>query len=326
MKSPVRELRLHSAAARRAGRPAGFALVLVLWLLVVLGAIALRFHSSARSYRNVAANAAAVTRAEWAARGGIARALAALNHAVAASSPGALSGASAILPPPLTFARAGVSVRVVAYDSRARVSLNHADRRTLERLLRGAGGTPGQTDRILAFIFDRRRTAARQDAAWRARFPGDTPTRDERFRARAWAFTTISQLRNAPGMTNVLYDRIAPHLTTAGDARINVNTAPAIVLAALPLMTRGAAEALVQRRRRASLNNVFEVVAALPGSLQRRARERLAAFSERIAFAPGTLVVSAAAAVQGNPARVTIRRAVRVTGHAVHPLPGMVVR
>src|SRR3712207_8771754 len=55
------------------------ALVTVLWALVVIGVLAVEFHTTARADRRVAANARAIVHARWAARAGLDRKSTRLN-------------------------------------------------------------------------------------------------------------------------------------------------------------------------------------------------------------------------------------------------------
>src|SRR5690606_14967649 len=123
------------ARGRCAGRR-GFALLAVLWLIVVLGAVAADFQTGARADVRIAANARAAARARWAAHGGLARTLAALDRVLAAQlAVRLLAAAGDTLTPPLRFETDGVHVEAVTRDARARLNINAASRAELLRLL-----------------------------------------------------------------------------------------------------------------------------------------------------------------------------------------------
>ena len=129
---------------RRADRR-GFALVAVLWILVLGSALALEVHAGVRADQRAAANARAEARARWAARGALARAEDALRHRLASqSAAGAPPGTEALLVPALRYRLEEVEIQARVIDARSRVQLNLAGVDALREVFAAAGIPPGR--------------------------------------------------------------------------------------------------------------------------------------------------------------------------------------
>jgi type II secretory pathway component PulK len=230
----------------------GFALVTVLWALVVIGILAVEFHTLARADRRVATNARAAVQARWAARASLSRTLETMDRALGA---GQLASYGENVLGPFETDENGVLVHSVVRDVNARLNLNRAGRRELLRLLEALAIPPAESQAIV-------------DAVRRA--PLDR----------------VEELRSLPQITAATYDRISPHVTVSGNGRVNVNSASAAVLLTLPEMTGPAANAIVARRRLAPYRNVFEILASMPGPIQARMQSRLGELVEGVAFTP----------------------------------------
>lgn len=230
----------------------GFALVTVLWALVVIGILAVEFHTLARADRRVATNARAAVQARWAARAGLSRTLETMDRAL---GEGQLAGTGENVLGPFETDENGVRVHSVVRDVNARLNLNRAGRRELLRLLEALAIPPGESQAIV-------------DAVRRA--PLDR----------------VEELRSLPQISATTYDRIAPHVTVVGNGRVNINTASVPVLFTLPEMTPPAATAIVARRRLAPYRNVFEVLASIPQPVQARMQSRVGELVEGVAFTP----------------------------------------
>ncbi len=86
-------------------------------------------------------------------------------------------------------------------------------------------------------------------------------------------FRDVDDMRNVLGMNDTIFTAIRPYLTTRGNGRVNVNTAPAAVLRALPGMTDAILSAILQYRSQGRrINNMTDVMgrAAVNPQLQGR--------------------------------------------------------
>lgn len=291
----------------------GFALVAALWILVLVGAVSAAFLAAAQSQRRTVANAAESARARWAARAGLARATATLDRQLAGSGAARAlraAGDSLLRSEPLRVN--GVPVVATLLDSRARVHLNRATRRELVDLLTALGVGRGRAQRLTAAVLDWRDPDTR-------RRPGGAERRDYAalglpVRPRDGPFPSVGELKQVRGFAGRLFGRVRPYLTVIGDGRVNVNSAPAPVLAVLPVLDPEAGRVLVERRRGDPFSSAFQVARALPDETARRLRRRMDAFEERAAFGPryGQLLVRAD--VPGAPASVTLHAVVELQG------------
>lgn len=299
------------------GRPrSGFALLLVLFVVSAVGVIAAEAHLAARAERQLALNARAATRARWAARGGLALALDRLHRAagVAADPRDALPavGDTLLLLAPAGATAAAESVRIVVLDARARVQINRAGADELLRLGVAAGLAHPAAARLADAILDWRdpddlhRAQGAERAAYRAV--------DAAWAPKNGAFDAVEELAGVYGVTPVVYARLAPLLTVAGDGRVNLNSAPAPVLATLPGIDAVAAAAIVARRARTPYRNVYELAPTLPEPARSAVRDHLGVFVARAAFAPRDVEVWVAARGAGAPVGAELRAVVALTG------------
>ncbi|HEY0020607.1 MAG TPA: type II secretion system protein GspK [Longimicrobium sp.] len=301
----------------------GFALVAVLWILVLGSALALEVHAGVRADQRAAANARAEARARWAARGALARAEDALRAKLAAqSAAGAPPGTDTLLVPALHYVLDEVEIRARVLDARSRVQLNLAGPEALREVFTAAG-IPAERARGMAAAIVRWRLtnappfvpAVRTDAADEVLA---LPPRG--------AFGAVEGLRRVPGIGGGEYLRVAPYLTVASDGRINLNTAPVPVLRTLPGMSPAAAEAVVRRRRAAPFLGPYEVADALPRHARGRLRDEMAGFLAAVAFAPAQAELVADAAPRGSPVRARIRAVAAMGGAGKYVIVNVVER
>jgi type II secretory pathway component PulK len=282
----------------------GFALVAVLWMLVLASALALQLHVEVLADQRAAANARAAARAAWAARGALARAEDALAAALAArAAAGAPLPADTLLVPALDYVLEGVAVHARVVDARAKVQLDLAGEGELRALFAAAGLAP-----------DRAAAAAAAVAGWRAASAGPG------------GFGSVEALASVPGLTAGERTRVVPYLTVAGDGRINVNTAPPAVLRTLPGIGGEAAEAIAARRRRQPFVGPHEVAQALPWGARRALQAEMPGFAARAAFAPGHAEVVVEAAPDGSPVRARIRAVAVLGGGGRYGMVNVVAR
>lgn len=287
---------------------AGFALLAALSVLVAVGVLAVSFQAESRAERRATANALAAARAGWAARAGLARALHDLDGALRGLDAAGFNPVGPHVLPPLHLRENGTDVRVAILDTRAAVNLNRADPAQIERLLRATGATAAESRRQADAI-----------ATWRAQ------------RAAAWpegedAFLDAADLRLVPALTSDTHGRLHGLVTAAGDGRINVNAAPAAVLASIPALDSDAAARITERRRTAPFRHPYELLDALPAATRERVEEDVGAFVDRIAFGPRDLEIAAVAAVPGSPVTAHLSAVVHLQGGAAWTLERTVER
>ncbi|HEX7119608.1 MAG TPA: hypothetical protein VF212_12510 [Longimicrobiales bacterium] len=264
----------------------GYALVVVLWALVVVGALAAEFHVTARADRRAAANLRAITMAKWAARAGLAFAVAELDRRTTGPTAALdLARAGDAVVPDTTLALGPTTTRVRVRDARARLHLNRAGAAEWIELLR-ALGVPGPVAASAA-----QRIA---DGAGTYRSPDD--------------------LRAIPGLAPSLLRELAAYVTSTGDGRINVNSAAEPVLRTLPAIDSAAARRLALRRRVAPLRSVFDILDALPPGRRDAAVRVIGTLEERTAFGPRDVEIVSTADAAGTGIRAEIRATARLAG------------
>jgi len=296
----------------RRQREGGFALVAVLWILVLVGAIAGALLADARAERRGAANARATTQVRWAARAGLARALYQVDTTLTRSATGFALGVDSTALPFVEFGVAGVAVRVVALDARARVNLNLADATQLRRLLVALGVDSKEGSSLANAVLDWRDSdqVRRPNGAE----VGDYAALRPPSRPKDAPFDRVAEIATVLGMTPSIYHRAASHLTVAGDGRVNANSAPAPVLLTLPGMDAAAAAVVVSRRQKGPYRNVFELVASLPREAQERIQADMGTFTDRVAFGPREIEIVVTARAPGTPVGASLRARVELSG------------
>jgi general secretion pathway protein K len=200
---------------------AGVALVIVLGLLIVLGALAGEVARAVRLEANTVASLRARTVARYAAESGVALAEQRLRTLLDSTSSVAdrialLNHREAWLAPlrevPLGDARFGVTV----VDLNARLDLNRSDTTALRNLF--------------------------------ARFTSESEASAIAAAIREAPLARLAELSWIPGLDDALALAVAPYVTVWGDGGVNVNSAPEPVLASLPALGEAGARALIQRR------------------------------------------------------------------------------
>lgn len=310
------------AATRRDG---GFALLLLVVLLVAVSGVLLDRALRARTEYAQAANAAGEVRSRAAARAGVEHAVARLGEIVRRRSADApLTGlaTSALRDRQLhaDLARVALAPGVVygarISDVAARLHLNHATEDELRRLFTAAGAGFREADVAAQSVMDwrdadalhRGRGAEWDD--WYRRLP--VPVRP-----RNGPFESVDELRLVRGMER-LYPRVAPLLTVLGDGRVNVNTAPPQVLRTLPGLDDEAVALIVSRRRGTRpLLNFFELEPALSAPARERLQREMQQFVARAAFDSDVVEIEAAGVVDGLPFRRTLRALAVRSGNTV---------
>lgn len=225
--------------ARRHGHEAGVALLLVLWVLLLLTAIALSFSYSTRVGVQSTQNLIELARLKTLANAGVQRAIHELLRTDAERWQA--DGREH------TFSLDDARIVVVLRDEAARIDLNAAPDALLASLLRSAGLDAQTADALLDAILD-----------WRD--PDDLPrplgAEREQYEAEGLEhvpanapFTEVSELLWVRGITPALYRRLAPALTVhSGQAGIDSRVAERVVLMALPNVVEEDVDAFLATR------------------------------------------------------------------------------
>lgn len=206
-------MRLH----RRPGCPpdAGFALLLVLWALVLVSLLFSMLAAASRSDARLTANLRGAAELEAVADGAIHTAIFDLLRSGDATR--------------TSQAGAGVTVEVVSLSGL--VNPNVASPELLRALLTRLGADPRRADRVAAAIVD-----------WRTpgRSPGLNGAKAPQYRAAGLSygppgapFETLGELRDVLGMTPDLLAALTPHLTLHWDGDPDPRLAGPVVVAAL---------------------------------------------------------------------------------------------
>lgn len=275
----------------------GFALLTVLWLLVVIGGVAAVFQRNARAERLAAANAVIDARGRWAARAGLALGLDAINAALSSGGLSTRAGGDDLLPA-FDAELEGAAVHVTIRDLRAGINLNTTDSAQLGRLFTVLGVEAADQLAATVLAWRQRRRAAANGTAKDSLPP----------------FDAVERLAQVDGITPGVYRLVAAYVVAGGDGRVNVNTAPALVLLTLPGMDAPGVRALVARRSTRAFGNAFEVLAALPRETREAVQKRVAEFSAAVAFGPRDAAIVARAGVAGAPLAAQARATVHLLG------------
>ncbi|MFO1152192.1 MAG: type II secretion system protein GspK [Rhodospirillales bacterium] len=214
-----------SRIGRHRRQEAGFALVAVLWFLILLSALSASYSLTTRTNVALARNIVGASEAEAAADAGLQRALASLIT-TQDRQPFRLDGT------PYSWAFDTSEVRFVIEDEGGKIDINAASEPLLAALFRVAGVVPKQADGLAAAIadfrdedHDRRPTGA-EDPDY-ARDKAAQGAKDAPFQA-------IEELMQVKGMTGILYRAIAPAVTIfSGAEQPEEKVAPPVVVAAL---------------------------------------------------------------------------------------------
>jgi general secretion pathway protein K len=210
----------------------GFALLAILWLVVILTGVTAV--SLAATHRAVwtARNRVWLRRAEWARDACLAilRVRYARHYSLTASDSG-------LSPLPRIDLGRGSWCRVDVDHPERRLNLNAADPSSLRLLLR----RDDLTDALLDWrdVDDLPRALGAETAWYSA---------ERRSLPRNGPLASVDELLLVRGFDSALVDRLRPLITTAGTGRVDIATAPPEVLALLPGLGPEAIDALVRRR------------------------------------------------------------------------------
>ena len=237
----------------------GVALIFVLWLLVLLGAIVAEVASQARLEAEILASLRSRTVARYSAESGILAATVRIEALLDStrSQPERITTfheLAARLAPlndvDLGSGRFGVAV----VDLNARIDLNRADAATLQGLFR-------------QFITDKH---AEEVVDLLKQAPLDR----------------LGELAHIPGIDDSLALAVAPYVTVWSDGFVNINSAPEPVLAALPGISSAMARSAVRRRETGEVfvmaTDPFGPLGGVPGGVASAPAPRLSVMPSRL--------------------------------------------
>jgi len=228
----------------------GVALMLVLWLIVVLGAVAAAVASRAHESLAIARTARTRSSVRYAAESGVVAAKARLEELYQESSaPEARAGAFARLEEEVgrfgERALGDVRYQVAVVDLGSRIDLNQAASSLLLSLFTQVAGEREAPALVNAL----------EDWKDRDRRPrpggGEAPeyaAAGSPFQPPNGPMLRLDELTRVLGFSDSIADMLAPFITVHGGGRINLNTAPRPVLAALPQLGPSGADAILAAR------------------------------------------------------------------------------
>jgi general secretion pathway protein K len=203
----------------------GYALVSVLWLVVLLTAIAAAYHAQARVEAQLLATAVQRAQAEAFSEAGIWFVL--LEHLAANASEPAGRVTR-------TIDMQGTAITVTIADASGLINLNGAPPELLAALMAARSGLSAAVQAtVVDGILDWRDSDSTRNPAGAE--DDEYAASGAPHGAKDAPFATVDELRSIQGMTASAYRAISPALTVFGNhARINVAAAPPEVLAVLP--------------------------------------------------------------------------------------------
>ena len=193
----------------------------------------------------------------------------------------------------------GTWCRAMLEDPAAKLNVNLADRPALLAVIAAVSRRPpAAVDSLVDAVLDWR------DADTIPRpFGAETPANHN------GPLADVAELRYVRGFDDSLVLHLATVLTTRGTGTINLNAAPAAVIAAVPGMPDEAVELLVRRRLTGQpVRDADELAGLLSSSARITMHANYPEFVRTATFAPTQLVAIVEGGVRGTPlvARVTL--------------------
>ena len=209
----------------REASDAGFAIILVLWLLVLLSAIAIHLAATGRTEARVAANILAAAEAEALADGGVAQAVYALSDPDQSRRWPADGGRRDI-----NFAEGRVAVTLG--DENAKINPNLASDKLMAALFRRLGADDNRAAALASLIAARVRPnpfLRPSDGSGGGASPAPGPA----------PFESIDEMADLSGMTPELLDAARPHLSIYATAAVPAQSASDPLVAAVVADVQG---------------------------------------------------------------------------------------
>lgn len=234
----------------------GFALIGVLWIVVLLAVVGLDFSLRSRTMTRRVMNAADHSVATAAAEAGLLFAEDALRSRLRraeALGPNADAVVDPWAQPDLlvddSLDIGDAVIRLRLEDVGARLNLNRAGEAELRSLMTALRVDAGQADRAAQAMADWRDlddSRRGRGAELQEYLQDDAPVLPSN-----GPFGSVDEIRLVLGVTPEVSERLAPFLTVAGSGRVNLSAAPVEVIAALPGMSTELLAAILGARREA---------------------------------------------------------------------------
>jgi general secretion pathway protein K len=218
------------------GRQRGFALVVVLWVLALLGIIAASFLRDNRAEVRVTYNLLENAKAEAVADAGVQRAMLGLldqDEATAWRADGT----------PYAFALGEGDASIRMWNEAGKIDLNNASEEVLKGLLMAVGMKQDEAARVVDVVTDFRRPGSA-----RSSFGGQSAD-DTATGPRVGPFEAAEELMRVPGITAELYERLSPAITVYGRSQVDVTAAPPLVLQVLRAVMPDRLDRLIAARQ-----------------------------------------------------------------------------
>ena len=216
-------------------RSKGLALISVLWLVGLLGVLALSILSLVKTDKVIAHNVREEAQAEGLADAGVYLTIHQLCDVH-------LLKEVPIDGQPRTVSIAGQDVEITVQDELGKIDLNFAPSDILKSLFISAGLDEVKSQTIVQNIEARRAASL---ASANEAFPSDSPKSN-----RSLPFRTIDELKSIPGITDAIFQRIQPALTVYSlQPTVQTATAPKEVLLALPHMEQKTIDSIMLKRQ-----------------------------------------------------------------------------
>ena len=224
----------------RLGDQRGIALVAVLWVVAILALVAAVFMREARTEIALTRNLAEEAKAEALAEAGVNRAILVLLG-LDETIPWRVDGAA------FAFDYGDGVVHISLQDEGGKIDLNRAGDAVLQGLFTSVGVGQDAAQHLVDAIADfrdadgLRHVNGAEDAEYaKAGLPYD---------AKDAPFAATEELLQVFGMTPEIYARVAPYVTVYSPRRdVNLATASAAVLAALPYLSPDRVRAIIEQR------------------------------------------------------------------------------
>ena len=233
----------------------GIAQIVVLWALLLLGALAMAFGFSMRTEALASRNGLEAARAYYQARTGIHRAVAEL----------AARGVRAVAGTTITGSGEGSSYEVRVEAESGKMDINFVSEPVLKEMLKNGGLSVEEADRVGDAILDWKDEddRPREHGAEEAEYL----SLHEPIRPRNARMTSVEELRYVMGVTPEFFRKFLSRVFTVHSRmpQVDVHFAPAEVLRALPGFSPEMAETLIAKRNESPFRSPAEVAALFQG-------------------------------------------------------------
>lgn len=243
----------------------GVALMLVLWVIVVLGLISVGVVSAARTQTSLTATLRSRAVARYAAESGLVATKHRFERMLQAAASDheqvrAFGRLEALLERQGVRSLGSGRYQVTVLDLGSRVDLNNSDEELLLGLFEELFGER-RAERLLAALRDW--VDEDDEPLSGGAEVADYVEAGSPFRPPNRPLLRLDEIRRIRGFDEAVTSALAPYVSVRGDGRVNVNTAPRELLAALPQLGPDGADALLWARGEGALESKAAIWQAL---------------------------------------------------------------